>query len=145
MAETLRTGETLTLRRRFAAPPALVFRAWTDPVHYPRWGAPEGLEVAAFEQDLRVGGAYRIHMRGADQEHTVTGRYTEIDPPRRLAMTWRWQHEKQGDMLIVIELASDGDGTELVLTQRGLLDQADADNHRRGWTSVLDRLERLLR
>jgi uncharacterized protein YndB with AHSA1/START domain len=59
-------------------------------------------------------------------------------------MTWRWQHEKQGDMLVEIDLREEAGGTELVLTQRGLLDQVDADNHRRGWTSVLDRLERSL-
>jgi uncharacterized protein YndB with AHSA1/START domain len=134
------TGATLTLQRRFASPPDTVYRAWIDPVLYVRWGAPEGLDVTLFERDLRAGGAYRIEMRGGDQHHIVTGRYLEIDPPRRLAMTWRWQHGKQGDMKIVIDLRPDGDGTELTLTQTGLLDQTDADNHRRGWTSVLDRL-----
>ena len=42
--------------------------------------------------DLRVGGDVRVVMRDSrkDVEYGGGGKYTEIEPPRRLAFTWIW-------------------------------------------------------
>src|ERR1700722_582779 len=53
----------LTLVRLFKAPRALVFKAFTDPVHLARWWGPHGFTNPVCAFDARPGGALRIHMR----------------------------------------------------------------------------------
>jgi uncharacterized protein YndB with AHSA1/START domain len=78
----------LLFTRIIDAPRALVFRAWTDPVHFARWWGPHGMTNPICEMDLRVGGAYRIIMRDeTGHDHPVSGTYLEIVAPERLVMT----------------------------------------------------------
>jgi uncharacterized protein YndB with AHSA1/START domain len=78
----------LTITRVFEAPRELVFKAWTDSAHGNDWSAPRGFTVAAFEADLRPGGAWRLRMRTPEgKELGVGGVYREIVPPERLVAT----------------------------------------------------------
>ena len=52
----------LTLVRVYDAPRALVFKAFTDPVHVARWWGPHGFTTPVCEFEARPGGALRIHM-----------------------------------------------------------------------------------
>ena len=58
----------LTITRLFDAPRDLVFKAWTDSSHGNAWSAPRRFTVAAFEADLRPGGAWRLCMRSPEGE-----------------------------------------------------------------------------
>lgn len=71
------------LERVFDAPPALVWRAWTDEKLFARWYGPN-IETIIHQQDLRVGGVCRIEMRmgGGSSYQTLT--YLEVNPPSRL-------------------------------------------------------------
>ena len=62
---TTGTETSLRLTRLIQADPARVFNAWTQPQHLNLWSAPEGMDVEA-EVDLKVGGRYRIRMKGSD-------------------------------------------------------------------------------
>jgi uncharacterized protein YndB with AHSA1/START domain len=127
----------LLLERHLAAPPERVWRALTDPAALGAWFWPPRLEPAA-EVDLAVGGRYRIAGPGAGI--AVAGTYRELDPPRRLACTWRWDGE-DAETLVAIELVSSADGgTELVLRHQGFADDATRDDHIQGWMDCLDRL-----
>ena len=53
---------SLEVRRTIRAPRTTVFDAWTTPDELKRWHAPGPLHVELAELDVRVGGAYRIHM-----------------------------------------------------------------------------------
>lgn len=78
----------LRFTRMIDAPRALVFRAWTDPVHFARWWGPHGMTNPICEIDLRPGGSYRIVMRDeAGHDYPVSGTYIEIVEPERLVMT----------------------------------------------------------
>lgn len=80
---------SVTFRRDFAAPPNLVFAAWTEPNQIRAWRGPAELPVVACEVDLRVGGRYRIVHRGPDgREYGFHGEYRRIDPPRLLVSTF---------------------------------------------------------
>ena len=84
---------TLRMERTFEAPAQAVFDAWTSEEVIRRWWhAEHDWETTEAEVDLRVGGAVRVVMRNPheDVEYGGGGRYTEIDPPRRLAFTWIW-------------------------------------------------------
>src|SRR5262245_40600129 len=82
---------TLEVRRTIRAPRQRVFDAWTKAEELNRWHSPGPSTVDLAEVDLRVGGKWRIDMRGAGGEAwQVHGVYREIDPPRRLVYTWSW-------------------------------------------------------
>lgn len=58
---------TLTARRVLKAPPARVFRAWTEASQLKSWfAAGEGFTTPLAEIDLRVGGQYRVARFEAD-------------------------------------------------------------------------------
>jgi uncharacterized protein YndB with AHSA1/START domain len=65
--------------QRVKAPPEIVFSYFTDPVRMAQW-----IDGRA-ELDPRPGGRYRIEMTDGG---VVLGDYREIDPPRRLVLSW---------------------------------------------------------
>jgi len=137
---------SLTLTRRIDAPPARVFAAWTEPRLIARWWQPvpvgDGDAVRA-EIDLRIGGRYRIVIRGADgEEHDVGGEYVEIERDRRLVFTWAWRSTPSRISRVSVTLAPEGDGTRLTLTHERFADAAARDRHHGGWTRILDALVR---
>ncbi len=135
----------LVITRDFAAPPALVFQAWTDPKRMMQWYAPEGMETPYAEADLRVGGRYRVLMREPDgKEHDVSGEYREIVANRKLVFTWAWRTTPEEISLVTVELEAAGGGTRLTLTHEQLLDAESRDSHQSGWSSALDKLEKFV-
>ncbi len=89
-------GLNLRIERTFQAPAERVFEAWTSEEVMRRWfHAEHDWETTEAEVDLRVGGEVRVVMRdpGTDVAYGGGGRYTEIDPPRRLAFTWLWDED----------------------------------------------------
>lgn len=135
---------SLTLTRRYAAPPARVYAAWTQPALIARWWQPLPLAGPAHaEVDLRVGGRYRIVMQACDGEtHDVGGEYRVIEPACRLVFTWAWASTPQRVSLVTVEFGADGDGTLLTLTHERFFDAAACDGHRRGWSALLEALTR---
>jgi uncharacterized protein YndB with AHSA1/START domain len=82
----------IVMRRFFAVPPALVFRAWTEPDLFRRWIGPRHLETVVLEMDARVGGSYRFVQRAPDGgEHAFHGDYLEVDAPHRLVSTFVYE------------------------------------------------------
>lgn len=77
----------LTLSRDFDAPPAAVFKAWTDPVALAAWWGPHGFDTEVRACDVRPGGAFHFVMiDGEGKEYPVIGTFVEVTPPRRLVM-----------------------------------------------------------
>ncbi len=69
---TITTKPSLTIKRRFNAPPAKVFSAWTDPEKVKRWMGPGEVKVLSAESDSRTGGRFRWIMKAPDgEEHDV--------------------------------------------------------------------------
>jgi uncharacterized protein YndB with AHSA1/START domain len=138
------TKPSLTLKRRINAPPAKVFKAWTDPAQIKRWFGPTEIETLLAEADVRTGGRYHIVMRAADgEEHDVSGTYREVVPDEKLVFTWAWRTTPERQSLVTVDLKRDGDGTMLTLTHEQFFDEAARDRHRSGWTGCLDKLEQL--
>src|SRR3954451_9268902 len=82
---------SLTLVRRIAARPSIVFDALTKPEGIAGWWGPDDGPVLLAETDLCVGGRFRDRFRMLDaSQHESSGQYLEIDKPVRLVMTWRW-------------------------------------------------------
>jgi uncharacterized protein YndB with AHSA1/START domain len=56
----------LIITRILNARRALVFDAWTDPVHIVKWWGPNGFTNTNLEMDVRPGGKWRFIMHGPD-------------------------------------------------------------------------------
>lgn len=139
-----RPGLKLVVSRVIQAPCALVFRAWTDPVHIANWFGPEWVACRSFDLDVRIGGAYRLHMVSKDGDHIAVGEYKEIIPNQRLQFTWERAAEGLPLTLVTVEFEDLGKTTRLTLTHEGFNDQADCDDHNAGWTSLFEKFGRLI-
>lgn len=140
--------DTVRIERTFRAAAQDVFEAWTSVEVLRRWWHAEHTwETPVAELDLRVGGAIRVVMRNPEDgsEYGGSGEYTVIDPPRRLAFTWTWDHaDTPRRQLIEVEFVDHGERTTVVMTNSGLPDRAKED-HRHGWNNSFDNLEAALR
>lgn len=141
------TAIELELTRRYSAPPAKVFEAWTSPEVLKRWWkAGPDFECPVAEVDLREGGRYRLAMQTPQGEtHAVVGEYREIEAPRRLVYTWGWENAPADETVVEVEFRPVGDGTEVVLRHHGFTDEQERGKHEHGWNGVLESLERALR
>jgi uncharacterized protein YndB with AHSA1/START domain len=140
-------SETLFIERTFQAPAEAVFEAWTSEEVLRRWfHAMHDWETSHAEVDLRVGGSVRLVMLDPHKgvEHGGGGRYTEIDPPNRLAFTWTWDRETERETLIEIEFEESDGATTVRFTHSNLRDTETVDDHRIGWNGAFDNLESTL-
>jgi len=86
----------LVVTRTVNGPARLVFEAWSKPELFKQWWVPKsfGLSLLSCEQDVRVGGQYRLVFRhGASEPMAFFGRYLEVVPHSRLS----WTNEEGGD------------------------------------------------
>ena len=135
---------SLTLVRRIAARPSIVFDALTTPDGIACWWGPDAGPGLVAETDLRIGGRYRVRFRTLDgSEHESSGEYLEVVRPKRLAMSWRWEGgEDPGESLVEIDLRVIAEGTELTFTHSRLHDEDTRRSHEEGWNGALDKLQR---
>ena len=145
---TVETGHTARVRQSIAAPLNVVFEAWTRPEQLKEWSCPEGATIDDVRVDLRMGGSYRIRMRGAEGEtYTAFGEYREIDAPHRLVYTWDWeedQHQVGETLVSVLFEATTSGGTDVTIVHSGFPAPEAAEGHDTGWSSCLSRLKGLL-
>jgi uncharacterized protein YndB with AHSA1/START domain len=136
---------SLTIKRRFNAPPEKVFAAWTDPEKVKGWMGPGEVVVLSAECDPRVGGRYRWLMKTpAGEEHDVSGVYREVVPNEKLVFTWAWKSTPERESLVTLTFKRDGGGTLMTLTHEQFFDVAARDSHQGGWNGAMDKLEKYL-
>ena len=140
------TGVMLSLTRTFAALREKVFEAWTHHEHLRNWwGMSAGHTAPIVEVDLRVGGRYRLGMQPPDDDelHVVGGVFREVSPPEKLVYTWAFEHEgmelqEQVETLVTVSFRDLGGSTELTITHEYFPSAEICEQHRRGWTMMLD-------
>jgi uncharacterized protein YndB with AHSA1/START domain len=114
------------------APAEEVFRHLTDPAAMIRWmGQHAALKPVP-------GGAFEIDINGVP----VRGRYLEIDPPRRVLVSWGVAGNAgmpPGTTEVEFTLTPIPDGTRLRLVHRGL-PPGQEQVHATGWQHFLTRL-----
>ena len=131
-------GARLVREVHIAAPREIVFRYFTDPARLVAW-----IGIAA-DLDPRADGSFRFEVAAGE---FCSGRYVEVDPPRRVVFTWGWESAAipvpPGSTVVEVDLheAGDaGDATHLVLTHRGLAGDT-YHLHDEGWQAYLARLQ----
>jgi uncharacterized protein YndB with AHSA1/START domain len=144
--DTAREQGALEITRRWDAPPERVWQAWTDPQALSRWFGPgEEQSVTNAQLDVRPGGAYSIAFRTPDgEQHRVFGVYDEVVVNRKLSFSWAWQSTPERVSFVCIELEQQEGGTVMRFRHDRFFDKAALDNHTRGWTAALAKLDRFI-
>jgi uncharacterized protein YndB with AHSA1/START domain len=146
---TVAEGLVLCVRRTLPAARTAVYSALSDPRELAKWWGPRGFTAPSVEFDPRVGGSYRIAMQPPDGDllFYLSGDFREVDPPARLAYTFRWDPPDPDDRetLARLSLQDRGHRTEVLLTQGKFATEERLRLHERGWTDCFGRLEEVLR
>jgi uncharacterized protein YndB with AHSA1/START domain len=125
--------EPLTASVLIDADPEHVFTYFTDPAAMVRWMG----EFARL--DPVAGGEFTVDIRGVP----VRGRYLELDPPRRLLVSWGHagsDHLPPGASTLEVLLEPEDGATRVVVVHRDL-PEPEASGHRIGWRHFLARLQ----
>jgi uncharacterized protein YndB with AHSA1/START domain len=140
------TRPSLTIKRHLNAPPAKVYAAWTNPQKMTRWFGPANARIGSVQADIdaRIGGRFRISFSTDDEYYEAGGVYREVVPNQKLVFSWAWHSTPERESQVTISLKPDGDGTLLTLHHEQFFDSAARDGHERGWTGMLDNLEKYI-
>jgi uncharacterized protein YndB with AHSA1/START domain len=140
----------LVVTRSFDAPARIVFEAWTKPELFRRWWVPKssGLTLLSCDQDVRVGGTYRLVFShpAAPNPMEFFGRYLDVTPHSRLI----WTNEEGGDSGAVTTITFKETGGKTLLVMHDLypskeaLDDAIASGSTGGTSETFEQLDELL-
>jgi uncharacterized protein YndB with AHSA1/START domain len=79
----------IEITRWFPAPPATLFRLYTEPRHLVQFWGSQGCTHPICEIDFRVGGTWRHTLRiPTGQEFPTISTFTAIDPPHSFSYEW---------------------------------------------------------
>lgn len=149
LAATEQEALELVIERDFRAPRELVFRAWTEADMLARWFCPEGCDAPFQRFDPRVGGDYRVCLRGKESgtEWWMQGEFLEIEPHERIVLTHVWDdvdRRPDTDSVITVRFTDVDGGTRMHFHQRRFVSGFERDDHRGGWSSCFNRLDALV-
>ena len=140
-------SHTIRLHRVLAAPPARVFKAFTDPAAKVKWLPPHGYTAQVHSLDLRVGGGYRMSFTSlaTGAGHTFGGTYLEIVPDTLLRYTDRFDDPNlPGEMQVTVRFEPVSGGTSLTIVQEGVPEAIPAEACYLGWQQSLQLLALLV-
>lgn len=124
-----------------AAAPARVFHSLTDASELAAWwGADDMYRTSDWKLDLRPGGKWSALAQSADgTAMTLDGEFLEVDPPRRLAFTWRPSWDDYAVTTVRYDLEPTARGTRVRVTHSGFGDRdTAAAGTGEGWKRVLE-------
>jgi uncharacterized protein YndB with AHSA1/START domain len=132
---------SLTVSREISASAEALFDAWLDPRSLGIWLRPSVISRTRAEVDPRVGGEFRIVMVRDDGEVLHSGRYLEIDRPRRLVFSWSSPATGHRESIVTVTFQPQVDSTVVEIHQVGLPDEQARAGHHEGWSDALGELE----
>jgi uncharacterized protein YndB with AHSA1/START domain len=135
------------LTRIFPTSRSRVWSALTDPEELARWWGPKGFTSPSVKFEPRVGESYRIAMQPPEGElFHLDGEFREVDPPSRLAFTFRWEPPDPDDRetLATLSLEQRGDETQVEVIQGEFATEERRALHDGGWKDSFEKLEELL-
>lgn len=136
------TDLSVTIKKTIRAPREKVFDAWLDPETLAKFMLPmKGMPEPKVVNDPRVGGTFTITMFVGDDSLPHKGEYLKIERPSTLVFSWVSDHSIEGSIVTLDFIDLEGSTTEVVLTQVKFYDDGAMQDHKRGWTSILETLD----
>ena len=112
---TLTGDREARIERIFDAPRERVWRAMTDPELVAQWWG-RGNKLVIEKMELRRGGHWRFVEHSDHGVHGFEGRYREVTPPSRMAMTFEWDGMPGYVAIDTVTLEDLGDGRTKVVS-----------------------------
>ena len=107
------TVPAIHITRDFAATPAQVLRAHTDPELFTQWVGPDGITTMIDHWDARTGGSWRYTAHHGDGSDGMTfafrGCFHEVSEDR-IVQTFTWEAQPDGVALETLTFEDLGDG-----------------------------------
>ncbi len=139
----------LVVSRVINVPPALIWRAWSEPEHFVKWWAPAPIVTTVQQHEFYPGGAFGNTMRTEDgNEYPTNGCFLDVVEHERIVFTdaleGGWRPSKQAFFTAIITLEEHPDGT--LYTARALQkDETDRQKHAEmgfdgGWRTTMNQL-----
>jgi uncharacterized protein YndB with AHSA1/START domain len=139
------TELTVNVSKIIEAPITKVFDAWLDPATLARFILPmPGMENSQVENEAHEGGAFTIIMQVGDSKIPHTGKYIEIDRPRKLVFTWESPESVDDSMVTLNFTELSGGKTSIELTHVKFIDEKRRSNHEGGWGNILSKLNEII-
>lgn len=141
-----RTAREIRIIRRYDAPVARVWEAWTDLAQVAQWWGPRGFTITTHSKELRAGGSWSYTMHGPDgTDWPNFTRYHEVVPNSRLVYDHGATSADTQPLFHVTVLFRDVEGsTELEMTMTLATAEAAAQTRafikKIGGNSTWDRL-----
>ena len=135
---------SLTVSRQINAPVEAVFNAWLSPEMMARFMTPgEGMSVEDAIADPVEGGSFSLNMIAGDKRLPHGGTYKVIKPHSTIVFSWNSPFSVDDTRVTLSFSAKDG-GTHVTLNHVKFADEETRDNHKGGWTKILESLETAL-
>jgi len=106
----------IRMTREFAATPAQLFRAHTDPALFAQWVGPDATETRIEHWDARTGGSWRFTGRLGDAEYAFHGCFHDVRPDR-IVQTFTFEGDPDGVSLETLWFEDLGDGRSRLRAQ----------------------------
>ncbi len=114
MTTSDRPANEIRIIRRYDAPLAAVWDAWTDPVQVAKWWGPRGFTITHHSKDLRPGGIWRYTMHGPDgTDYPNVTLYHEVEYQKKLVYDHGATDERAPLFRVVATFTAIEDATEL--------------------------------
>jgi uncharacterized protein YndB with AHSA1/START domain len=135
------TRPMMVVSRVLDAPAMQVFDAWAKPENLAKWWGPKEFTTPVCDVDFRVGGKYRMVMRGFGQEHGFGGVYREIVPGKKIVFTALIDGSPEHEMVTTVTFESLGERkTKLTVEQTAPALEEHARGQKQGWGESLEKL-----
>ena len=137
----------LRLERTYDAAPEVVFDAFTDPEAQQELYADAPDWIVEATCDLRVGGRWTVAFGPpGDTPARETNVFQVVERPRRLvyASTMAMPDGSNIDTTMEVTFEEEAGRTRLTIVQRGFPTPERRDEFAGGWSSILDRLLRVV-
>lgn len=148
MTDIANDSRELSLTREIDAPPALVYKAWTE--HLTEWFAPKPLTTSPIEIDFRAGGRFQAVMKDpGGAEYPLDGVFLEVVPNQRIVSTDAflpgWQPSNKPFMVAITTFEDMGNGRTRYTARASHWTVEDRKAHEEmgfhdGWGQVADQL-----
>jgi uncharacterized protein YndB with AHSA1/START domain len=140
-------GNTVRMHRVIKAPPARVYKAFTDAAAMAKWLSPDGFTCTVHHLDVKVGGGFKMSFANfaTGASHSFGGEYLELIPNEKLLYTDKFDDPNLAGVITVTVLLKEVlCGTELNVTQDNIPDVIPLEMCYLGWQDSMRQLMALV-